>query len=331
MRMIAKKNDRSPGRKVFFFASFLFLLISQANGQTLATVRVYAGATVAGDRVVLADVAAIDGDRRAAERLRLIPLGYAPAIGATREIARTRIAMSISAAGFGEGEVDLLSPATISVSRASQTLARDEIERAMERAIIEPLQATGMDARFAKLDAPASIAMPTGQVDLRATAVGVTNIFAPFAASLEIRVGGVVFKRMAVNAEVEAFADVHVAAADIEVNAKIRQENLRIERRRITRPIANYSKAGDAMAGLVAVRSIKAGDELTRDAFAVGLVVRTGDSVRIVGRSGDLNITVDGIAKASGRIGDRIPVANAESKTILQAIVAGEGVVRVAF
>ena len=333
MRAKAKRTDRSTRGAAFALALVLVSLFafSQVSGQTATVVRVPALSTVSADRVTLGDVATIEGPPGASERLRLIPLGYAPAVGASREIVRERILMSIRASGFTEREVSLVSPDKIVLSRASQRVAVADIHQAMETAVLRPLKENRVDARFGKLDVPTDLSVPVGEVDLKVSVAGAVNIFAPFSASLEIRVEGTVYKRIPINAEVEAFADVLVASSDIPLNSRITADAVSTERRRIVKPISQYIVMSNPMKGMVSIKNIKAGEELTADMFVSGIVVRTGELVRIVGRSGDLQITVNGIAKASGRIGERIPVANSESKTILHATVADEGVVRVSF
>ena len=328
-----KRADRSTWGSTFVLALLFVSLFAftRVFGQTATFVRVPATSIVSADRITLGDIAAIDGATGTSERLRSIPLGYAPAVGASREITRERISMSIRASGFSEREVSLVSPAKVVLSRASQLVASADVEKAIEEAVLKPLKENGVDARFAKLDVPRDLSVPLGKVELKAYVSGAVNTFAPFSVSLEIRVGGTVHRRLPVNAEVEAFANVHVAVVDIALNSKISADAVTTERRRLSKPISNYIKEGDPMKGIVSVKNIKAGEELTSDMFVSGIVVRNGDLVRIVGRSGDLQITVNGVAKASGRIGERIPVANSESKTILQATVADEGLVRVSF
>ena len=71
--------------------------------------------------------------------------------------------------------------------------------------------------------------------------------------------------------------------------------------------------------------------EITSDSFVASIVIRVGDRVRIVGQSGKMQIIVNGEARASGKIGDRIAVKNLQSNAVLQAVVEDEGLVKVIF
>ena len=62
-------------------------------------------------------------------------------------------------------------------------------------------------------------------------------------------------------------------------------------------------------------------------------MVKPGYTVRSdgVADDGKVSVIVTGEARGSGRVGDRIPVRNTQSKSMLQATVIDEGLVRVKF
>ena len=106
---------------------------------------------------------------------------------------------------------------------------------------------------------------------------------------------------------------------------------MHLETRRLEKSLNNYLRDTEKLRGTVLLKNLSAGTELTTDAVAASYVIRAGDSVRIVGESGKMQIVVNGKAIASGRIGDRIAVKNLQSGTNLQAVVVDEGLVKVLF
>ena len=84
--------------------------------------------------------------------------------------------------------------------------------------------------------------------------------------------------------------------------------------------------------GVKLIKNLPDGTELTTDCF----IADVGYSRRRSGHEssadrGKLQITVNGEARASGKIGDRIAVKNSQSNAVIQAIVVDEGLVKIIF
>jgi flagella basal body P-ring formation protein FlgA len=136
---------------------------------------------------------------------------------------------------------------------------------------------------------------------------------------------------LAVTIELEVFGEILTAARDLPFNSKMSATEVVSARRRIGLPLAAYLRDAEKLRGLVTVKAVAKGAELTLDAVASGIVVKYGDIVRLEARSGSLKITVAGEARAAGKIGDRIAVKNTQSGAILQGVVVDEGLVKVNF
>lgn len=287
---------------------------------------------VSGDRLTLGDISEVSaGDEATAARVRLIALGYAPNVGATREIRREAILLALAAAGLNEAAVRLEGASLSVVRRASQRIEPGLIREAVERAALTELRAAGALARLTRLDLPPIIEAPSGALEARATLAGARDMFSPFIVSIELWVDGRVARRLSATAQVEAEAAVLVAAHDIAPRTRVRGSDVRTEVVRLTRPINKYLFDATQLRGVSTNRAISSGEAMTADALASEIVVRTGDAVRIVGASGELRITVAGEARGAGRVGDRVTVKNSQSGMMLQAIVVDEGLVRINF
>ena len=99
-----------------------------------------------------------------------------------------------------------------------------------------------------------------------------------------------------------------VAAKNLETNAKITESDVQIEKRRLEKSLTSYLRDIEMLRGIKLIKNISIGAEITTDSVIAGVVVRSGDLVRIIGQSGKLQITVNGEARTSGKIGDRIAV-----------------------
>lgn len=284
------------------------------------------------DRLTVGDIASVQAEMtEAALRLRAVSLGYAPNVGMTREITRDRIALAIAAAGFAEGTVRLEAPPVVLIRRAAQIVDSFLIREAIEHATLDALNASGATARLSKLELPVNVEAPAGQLEVRATAGQVRDVFSPFTVFVELWQDGRIVKRFNAIAQVEAFAPVLVIAREIAANTRLRQDSYKTEVKRLERPLNQYVTDPERLRGMAVRRAMARGEVILTDAISSEIVVRPGDQVKIIGQSGALQLMVKGEARAAGRIGDRIQVKNSQSGAMLQAIVADEGVVRIRF
>ena len=303
-------------------------MASTATAQSPTLVRVLPESAISGDRVDLASIADISPTPDT-DKLGKISLGYAPTIGGTREIVCEQIATSIRAAGFSAVSVDLNCSRPVAVRRRGQTITAEAIRLEVLGSLSKYFAAGEADVRLLRLDAPANITVPIGVLELAADWSGIRNVFAPFGLPVRVKVDGRSVRTIVVNAEIEAWANVLVAARDLAANSELSADDVCVERVRISRPLASYVRDQSKLLGTAATRDLRTGTELTADVLASVSVIKPGDPVRIEAGSGRLKLIVAGEARAAGRIGDRIAVKNKQSGAILQAIVLDRGKVRV--
>jgi flagella basal body P-ring formation protein FlgA len=297
-----------------------------------ATVRVNAESTARSDSLTLGDIADVQtNEPQLAMELRAIALGYAPQVGAVREMTKQKIALAISAAGFSQEVVGMEAPAITLIRREAQTVDQALVRQAVERSLVATLHSAGATAGLTRLDLPSNIEVPTGLVEVRASVAAVRTLFSPFPVSIEFWVDGRLFKRLSVTAQAEAFAPVLVAARDLDSKTRLREGDFKVEVRPLVRNSSLYFSEPTRLRGASLVHSLARGEAITTDAVVADIVVKPGDPVRIVGQSGALTILVMGEARAAGRVGDRIQVKNLQSGLLFQAVIVDEGVVSVRF
>ncbi|MET0752722.1 MAG: flagellar basal body P-ring formation chaperone FlgA [Pyrinomonadaceae bacterium] len=300
--------------------------------QSKAVICVSAETAIENDRVTLGDIAEISGaGEEAKNRLKMVSLGYAPNVGMTREIFKDKILLAIAAAGFSKNDFSLDAPPKIFVRRTAQTVGRNLLREAVEKAVLTNFQNENITAKIVRLDLPSDMQIPSGKVEVRANPINAGNFFLPFSVSLEIRVDEKIVRRVSATVQIEASAEILVAAKDLISGAKITETDVKKEIRRLEKPLNSYLRDTAKLRGTVLIKNLSGGAEITTDAVVAGYVIRGGDLVRIVGESGKMQIIINGEARASGKIGDRIAVKNSQSGTILQAVVVDEGLVKVLF
>lgn len=333
-----KIKNKKIFRKHFCFPAFYAVVffcfgVLSVSAQTSAAIRILPQTQIENDTIRLGDIAKISGaGDEVVQRLKTISLGYAPNVGSIREIERAKIELAIRAAGFAAADVRLEMPSRILIKRGGQKVGAELLREAVETAILPNFSASGAKAQIVRLDLPESIEIPAGKVSIKASAPNfIGNLTAPFSVPLEIRVDERVVKRLNATVNIEVSAIVFVAAKNLVSGANLSEADVQPENRRLEKMPSNYFRDRKNLRGAVLLKNLAAGAEITRDAVVAGIVVKTGDLIRIVGESGKTKIIIAGEARASGRVGDRIPVKNLQSNAVLQAVVVDEGVVQVRF
>lgn len=318
--------------KNLLFIVLIFLSAISAFAQSKAVIHLADENTIDGDQILLGNIAKFSAEDEKVKKLREISLGFSPNIGMKREIFRDTILLSIIAAGFSTNDFTLQSSAKISVRRASQILNQDLVRKAVEKAVLANFQSEKVETKITKLQLPEKILLPKGNAEVLAAPMsGVRNFLAPFTVLLEIKVDGKTKHRTSANVEIETFAEVLVLNKNLAANERITENDVRKAKIRLEKPLANYLLESDKLVGKKLLKNVSENEPLLLTSIIPDAVVRVGDLVKIVGQAGKIQIIVQGEARANGRIGERIPVKNSQSGTILQATVVEEGLVKVKF
>lgn len=310
----------------------IFISSISALAQNKAVINLADETIIDGEQILIGEIAQISANEDSTRRLRKISLGFAPNIGMKREIFRNSVLMALAAAGFSPNDFTLNSSTKISVRRSSQIVEEDLIREAVEKAVIGNFQRENVEVKITKLQFPAKIELPKGKIEIIAAPMnGVRNFLAPFTVLLEIRLDGKTRHRTSANVEIEIFTEVLVMNKALETNERISETDVHKAKARLEKPLSNYLLDAEKLRGKKLLKSVSADEPLLATSIIADAVIRTGDSVKIVGQSGKMQIVVLGEARAAGRIGDRIPVKNSQSGIILQATVVEEGLVKITF
>lgn len=307
----------------------IFLIPVSAQSRTI--VRLAPETTIENDRIELGKIAKISGESSQITKLNAVSLGYAPSVGMLRELTKDRISLAIAAAGFSAAEYTLDAPAKIIVRRAAQSVTENILREAVEKVVSEQLKSEGVSFKIVRLDLPAQIEIPSGDVSVKADLGNSRNLFAPFSISLEIQADKKTVRRVSAMTQIEAYADVLVVSKDVTLGSKISPTDVTTENRRLEKPLTNYLRNPESLRGVNSTKNLSAGTVLTTEAIVSAAVIKTGDSVQIQAQSGNLKIIINGEARTNGKIGDRISVKNTQSGAILQAVVLDEKTVKVNF
>ena len=119
-----------------------------------------------------------------------------------------------------------------------------------------------------------------------------------------------------------------VAAETLPAGAPAEASQLRLETAEEL-PSVGYARDIGEIAGRLPRRTILVGTALRADWFEAPKAVRRGETVQVKVMQGGAHLNLEGVAQASGAVGDTIPVENPQSHRRFTGRVAGRGQVEV--
>ena len=243
-----------------------------------------------------------------------VSLGYAPAPGLARRIARYEVVGKLQSAGFTPDGLEI--PDSILVRRRAVGLDRDQVMQAVLDAFVR--QYAGANIEIISIDVPA-IQVGSGPVELTASLPPRFDASTSVFVRLEIR--GTNFARNAfVRTNVRIETEQPVLKNPVAAHSPIRPEDIEFK----PMPVRGTPGAVvERFEGLLAKRDLQPGQALTSDLLYKPVYVQKGDSVTVKATSGAITIAATMRAKASGRFGDTIQVEHLSGQGITMARIIG--------
>jgi flagella basal body P-ring formation protein FlgA len=173
---------------------------------------------------------------------------------------------------------------------------------------------TPLDSRLAL---PACGSAPTAALSPGARAIGRSSVavscLAPQSWTIHVA------------ADVHVFRPVAIAARALVRGTLLTDADMTMREEDISRLPQGFLSAPEEGVGLQLRSPVSAGAVLTRSTLESPLVVRRGDVVSVVARTGPIEVSAQAEAMANGRMGDRIPLRNRSNGKMLQATVLAAG------
>ncbi|MEJ7713723.1 MAG: hypothetical protein WKF84_28725 [Pyrinomonadaceae bacterium] len=257
----------------------LYCLSTEASAAT-SFIRVAADSVVQHDRLTLGDIAEVRAENdEAINRLKAINLGYAPQVGAVREIERRRILLALAAAGYNEGVVAVTAPEITRVRRAAQRVERELIIEAAENALLSDLRAQRVRASLVRLDLPDVIEVSTGRTEVRASAGTVRNLYR--ALRCIHRDNGRRPRRPPIGRDRQGRSLCHSchSAPGFERWRQTSRRRFDFVERAIDQPLTKYIRDARQLRGMSLRQPLIRGDVLQINFLNAEIVVKTGDAV----------------------------------------------------
>jgi flagella basal body P-ring formation protein FlgA len=305
----------------------IFFAASAAG--TEIDVHFHAKASVAGPRIVLADIAKITPAGKKAETVGQLPVATAPPPGKTKELYVVPIITSMRNRPEA-AEVDWQGSETILVERQGQVINQHQLEQIINNYLKEnAAKLPKAELRLASFKAPEQLVLPVGELGWKVTPSR-TDLLSSTSFSIQFTVDGKPAGNCLVRCKLEALAEVATATAPLRKGETITADMVTVQQQRIDN-LRKPFQTKEELIGMQVARTVNAGQAIEQQDLAMPPVIKEGEMVDINAHKGSLNVTTKGLARADGRVGETIQVKNIGSNKVIHCRVDGPGTVSVEF
>ena len=162
---------------------------------------------------------------------------------------------------------------------------------------------------------------------IRVAPEGVHRLIGNVSLPVEIEVGGTVVWQSIVSLRIRIFRTALVAVRTIDRHEPVSAADVVAQRMEIRDLSDRIARDGEELRGKRAVRSIRGGAIITEGVLEPIPIVKANDPVTIVSRAGNVVVTVKGIAREDGHMGEKILVQKLDSSERIKGEVVGPATV----
>jgi len=297
-----------------------------------AVIRVHDRVEIEGHEVLLGQIAVIEGsDARWIQQLKDIVIGKAPLPGKVRQYDRRYLEMRLKRHHVDLSAVILEVPPLVEVARSHVKIQQQEIKQIVSDFIFRNIPRDNKTVRIKEMRVPQSVILPKGRIAYKVAAPRSRELMGKCSIAVDFSVNGHSQKKVWVTATIEILGPVVVTRKPLGRYKPITEDDIEVQTMDLADLPANIVSDPEAVLGKRTKRVVGAQIPLRTDLIELPPLVKRGDLVVILAESNGLKITTLGQVKKKGRLGERIPVVNMDSKKILHARVIDSNTVKVDF
>lgn len=309
---------------IFIFASSLQIAFAKNT-----TVIIKKDIEINRDTIYLGDIAEITGNDEIVNQLKSLDIKKAPLPGYYVTITGSQIKMLLQHKGFDMNSIELKAPESIKVTRSSQIISGNIlVERAVEF-LKEQLTWKEEEVKITVQSQIPDSVLPPGEITFLPSCSQNTNSIGNISVFIDILVNKTTVKKVCVTLNLKVYLDVIVSKKDIKSGEIFSPDLISIENREITQLNRDALTSMEQIKDMVALTGIKRGTIITEKLIDSPVIIRQGEQVYIIAKTGSIEVRALGKARQNGRLGDTIFVVNIDSGKILQGTVTEPGTVLV--
>ena len=324
---------RSYSGLVFILtAAFLWVWPAALGATQTAVIRVHEQVEIDGDEVLLGQIAVIEGnDPRWIQQLKGIVIGRAPLPGKARQYDQHYLEMRLKQHHVDLTAVILEVPQVVEVTRSSVRVEEQELKQIVSDFILRNISWENETVRIKEIRVPQNVILPKGRVAYKVAAPRSPELMGKCSIAVDFSVNGHLQKKVWATATIEILGSVVVTRKPLGRHKPITEDDIELQTMDLSDLPDGVITDLATVLGKRTRRAIGAQTPLRADLIELPPLVKRGDLVVIVAESNGLKITTLGQVKKRGRLGERIPVINMDSKKILYARVIDSNTVKVDF
>lgn len=305
-------------------------MIPEIPAETATQVDISQKTQIDGEQILLGKIARIEGDdSRLIKRLNGVVIGRAPLPGKTREIDSDLVERRLKQNQIDPDQLDLNVPAKVVVERSSTEINPEKIKSLVSDYIMKNLINNMPDARIKEIQVFETLILPEGHITYNVKPSSNSDMMGKIPFTVSFDVNGKFYKRVWATATVEIFTNVVVTQKPLGRHKPITEDDIQLQRMDLAKLPSDVITDPAVVLGQRTRRAIGSQTVLRSNLVEFPPVLNRGDVVVIIAETGGLKVTALGQAKKKGRLGERIPVINFDSKKVLFAQVLDGNTVKV--
>jgi flagella basal body P-ring formation protein FlgA len=295
-------------------------------------VRVSAMTQIDGEQIVLGEIARIEShDPLLIQRIGAVVIGRSPLPGKRRAIDANLVKRRLKQNRIDPEQLVLQIPARIVVERSFIEIGQEKLKGLVSDYISQNLIDNLSDARIKDIQVAENLVLPSGRITYTVKPPRNDTLAGKIPFTINFDVNGKFYKRVWASATIEIFTRVVVTKKPLGRHKPITEDDIEMQKMDLAQLPSDVITDPEVVLGQRTRRAIGSHTVLRSNLVEFPPLVRRGDVVVILAETGGLKITTVGQVKKKGRLGERIPVMNFDSKKVLYARVLDANTVKVEF
>jgi len=332
-RLKTKISERIHPGFIFILTATLFWAWSATPGAAqTAVIRVHERIEIEGEEVLLGQIAEIEcSDSRLTQQLGAIVIGRAPSPGKSRQYDQRFLEMRLRQHQVDMSAIILEVSQPVEVLRSHVTIQEEEIKQIVSEFILRNIPQDNKTVRIKEIRVPESVILPKGRIAYKVSAPRDSEFAGNCSIAIDFSVEGQLQKTVWTTATIEMLGPVVMTGKPLGRFQPITENDIELQTMDLSDLPGDIISDPAEVLGKRTRRAIGVHTALRADLIELPPLVKRGDLVTIIAEFNGLKITTLGQVKKKGRLGERIPVVNVDSKKMVYARVIDSKTVKVDF
>ncbi len=277
----------------------------------------------------LGDIADIEAPKYLKEEISQILIGFTPSPGKIKILDGRELKNKLESNKLFSPDINIVVPEKVYIKSSSQEISTDKLKKIFidyidQEAGQYEFQVRDFSVRGLEL-------YPQGELSLSLPLHKGRNLKGHVTLYVDVKIDDNDFKRLSLSGSVDIFDQVVCASKYLKRGQILNSQDVHIKKVNTANIRRGYFSFKQDVVGKELTRNIKKDGFITSNMLDEPALVKKGDMVKMVAEKGSMSIVTMGIARSDGKLNDTVRVENIRSKKIINAIVTGQGSVKVLY